>query len=175
LSYNQQTNQIEYKQVPWIYERYGDDIFEITIAGERAPIDVSVEHPFYVKLHRARDSLGDDQEGRPQWKAVQDLQPGDQVLRADGTWADVLSVHQLQGGAKLYNFEVADNHDYFVGQIGALVHNKCTYNANGGTIERETTKKLWSNLGTSPVPANRAVHHLIPGKGSGLNILQLRY
>lgn len=32
---------------------------------------------------------------------------------------------QRKEGAKVYNFEVEDNHNYFVGQTSLLVHNTC--------------------------------------------------
>ena len=48
---------------------------------------------------------------------------GDQVLTASGQWRKVLSVAVLPGSAAVYNFEVADDHDYFVGDQGLLVHN----------------------------------------------------
>jgi hypothetical protein len=162
LSYNQTTKQFEYKPVPWLYERYSEEVFEVSVAGEDAPIGVSPEHPFYVRLHRARDGLGGDDEppDEGQWKKVEDLRPGDELLRADGTWAAVVGVRRREGGAKLYNFEVADNHNYFVGELGTLVHNKCKYNRNNGTLDRETTKVLWENLRKDQV-RDYEVHHLI--------------
>jgi hypothetical protein len=36
----------------------------------------------------------------------------------------VSSIRKLSSDNMVYNFEVADNHNYFVGKSGILVHNK---------------------------------------------------
>jgi len=43
---------------------------------------------------------------------------------ASGEWKPILSIQGVQESATTYNFEVAKNHDYFVGQNGWLVHNQ---------------------------------------------------
>ncbi len=52
----------------------------------------------------------------------------------------VVDIAQRAGGATVYNFEVADNHNYFVGQAGLLVHNQCglatILRANNRTFRR---------------------------------------
>jgi hypothetical protein len=48
---------------------------------------------------------------------------GDLVLDLRGEWHKVVSVKPLEGMQTVYNFEVDDNHDYFVGTTGFLVHN----------------------------------------------------
>jgi hypothetical protein len=51
------------------------------------------------------------------------MRVGDLVLDLKGEWRKVLSVKTLEGMQTVYNFEVDDNHDYFVGTTGLLVHN----------------------------------------------------
>jgi hypothetical protein len=54
------------------------------------------------------------------------LAAGDEVRRPSGQWVRMLKVEARAAGATVYNFEVANNHTYFVGRIGVLVHNTCT-------------------------------------------------
>lgn len=106
------------------FERYSDEILEVKIKAENEAVGVTPEHPFYVRVHGARSNLeGGDEDG--EWKSAKNLQAGDEVLQADGSWSVIESVTARESGAKVYNFEVADNHNYFVGENGTLVHNQC--------------------------------------------------
>lgn len=57
------------------------------------------------------------------WKAAGELQKGWQVFTLSGTPAMITSVEPVTTDAAVYNFEVADNHNYFVGRSGLLAHN----------------------------------------------------
>jgi hypothetical protein len=55
---------------------------------------------------------------------VRDLKVGDRVLLSDGKEVAISGIKSYNVDAtKVYNFEVADNHTYFVGEDGVLVHN----------------------------------------------------
>jgi hypothetical protein len=41
-----------------------------------------------------------------------------------GAWRRVVSITPLEGQETVYNFTVAKDHDYFVGETGFLVHNE---------------------------------------------------
>ena len=62
------------------------------------------------------------------WVEAKDLKIGDQVLLASGEKAAIENgtKEKLETPVKVYNFEVADWHTYFVADIGVLVHNDCT-------------------------------------------------
>ena len=83
---------------------------------------VTNTHPFYTRVHKARDNTasGDD-EGA--WIEAGKLQVGDEIRTSSGGWSKVESITQQTKGAKVYNFEVADNHNYFVGQSNLIAHN----------------------------------------------------
>jgi hypothetical protein len=49
------------------------------------------------------------------------------VLRPGGAWAAVTGAEAEARRAAVYNFEVADNHNYFVGAHSILVHNTCIF------------------------------------------------
>jgi hypothetical protein len=59
-----------------------------------------------------------------EWRKTQDLQVGDEIKLANGAWAKVLEV-RFKGKGQVYNFTVAGNHNYFVGDLQLLTHNAC--------------------------------------------------
>jgi hypothetical protein len=68
-------------------------------------------HPFWVV-------------DKKEWIEVKDLKVGDRVLLSDGKEVAISGIRSYNVDAtKVYNFEVADNHTYFVGEDGVLVHN----------------------------------------------------
>ncbi|HVX90321.1 MAG TPA: carbohydrate-binding protein [Candidatus Paceibacterota bacterium] len=69
------------------------------------------EHPFWVRGQG--------------WTKAMDLQPGDPVLARSGESLFVTSVTWSKERETVYNFEVEDLHTYFVGRLGAWVHNSC--------------------------------------------------
>jgi len=52
-----------------------------------------------------------------------EMRVGDRVQSLQGTWCRVVSITPLPGQETVYNFTVDQNHDYFVGETGFLVHN----------------------------------------------------
>ena len=125
LSFNEQTGQVEYKAVVQTFERHEKEILRISVDGEGESLGVTPDHPFYVRVHRARDGLSSDDEG--EWRVAGLLEVGDEIRLASGSWAKVVKVGKQKKGAKTYNFEVADNHNYFVGNTNLLVHNTCDW------------------------------------------------
>lgn len=122
LSYNEGSGEVEYQKVVTTFSNSSSNLFEINIEGEIKPLIVTNAHPFYV--YRARSNLlgKDDKEGA--WIHSDKLQAGDEVLRPDGTWVKVLAVNRVKDEAAVYNFKVEQNHNYFVGSNGVLVHNE---------------------------------------------------
>jgi hypothetical protein len=107
----------------------------------------SVQHPFYVRIHRAKDNTSSEDDDDGEWIEAGKLRIGDEIRRANGDWAKVESVTQRNDGAKVYNFEVADNHNYFVGQTHLLAHNTCFLSARElarrlNVTEREFHRKI---------------------------------
>ncbi|MCZ8239524.1 MAG: polymorphic toxin-type HINT domain-containing protein [Leptospiraceae bacterium] len=68
-------------------------------------------HPFWVIEKKA-------------WVETKDLEEGDRVLLSNGKEVAITRIEPYPVDAtKVYNFEVEDNHTYFVGEDGVLVHN----------------------------------------------------
>jgi len=60
---------------------------------------------------------------------------GDLVQSLQGAWRRVVSITPVEGQETVYNFTVAKDHDYFVGETGFLVHNsrcRCSFTPRGG-------------------------------------------
>jgi hypothetical protein len=141
LSYNEQTKQTEYKTVvqTMVREAEAGRILSLKVEGETQALGVTGEHPFYVRIHKARDNISsEDDDGK--WIEAKDLRIGDEIRKADGTWAKVESVTQRKDGAKVYNFTVKGNHNYFVGQSRLLAHNDCTITTATGRVLTITNK-----------------------------------
>lgn len=77
--------------------------------GRRDEILSTAEHPFWVV------SRG--------WTAAQELELGERVQTAESIPARVASLSWGNGLWNVYNIEVDDAHTYFVGSVGAWVHN----------------------------------------------------
>ena len=111
LSYNEKTQQNEYSIVlQTMIHNVVEPIYTLYIKNEQ--LRVTGIHRFLIK----RNNL--------EWIPVQDIKIGDWILFADGTWhliwkIDINIEHQI-----VYNFEVSNNHNYYVGYNQILAHNK---------------------------------------------------
>ncbi|MFN3168775.1 MAG: polymorphic toxin-type HINT domain-containing protein [Phycisphaeraceae bacterium] len=93
----------------------------ITDAGESETLETTDNHEFYARRLT----------GQAGWLKAQDLQPGDQLLTPDGTWATVTNntLQLAPAGITVYNLTVSDGSTYYVddgqGDASAVwVHNK---------------------------------------------------
>jgi hypothetical protein len=122
LSYNEETGETEYKEVVQLfrYEKY--ELIHVKLKDGQE-IQATTEHPFYVV-----------NEG---WFAAKDLRAGDRLLLSNGKYVVVEWIQHeiLENLITVYNFEVANNHNYYVAEninINSndfvLVHNNCGFN-----------------------------------------------
>ncbi len=122
LSYNEESRQLEYQEVVRLFRNTADEFLKIRVEGESEPITVTLGHPFYV--HRNRSGLPANSDDGGDWVLSKSLRVGDLLKSKNGEWKPILSIEKLVETQTTYNFEVAKNHDYFVGLIGWLVHNQ---------------------------------------------------
>jgi RHS repeat-associated protein len=126
LSWDEHAKRFEYKTVAQAFVKQASRLVRVYVAGEGGPVVATPEHPFYARALRARGGQsgdGEGAEGDGQWVAAGELRAGDRVLRPGGHWVEVIKVEGENRDVAVYNFEVEDNHDYFVGTHGVLVHN----------------------------------------------------
>jgi intein/homing endonuclease len=76
-------------------------------------INATPEHPFYVPAKG--------------WTSAVNLRAGDVLYTLNGEYVVVEKVQHeiLEKPVWVYNFEVADDHTYFVGENAVGVHNEC--------------------------------------------------
>ncbi|MBI4511331.1 MAG: Hint domain-containing protein, partial [Deltaproteobacteria bacterium] len=120
LSRDPESGEEGWKRVKRSHVRMAHEIIDVTLDDgvELDGLGVTPEHPFYVK------DLG--------WLEARDLVPGDEVYSSRGGWLRVSGATWVSSDEAVYNFEVEDYHTYFVGELGALVHNSCGGAAGGG-------------------------------------------
>ena len=69
------------------------------------------------------------------WIQAADIQLGDYVLLADGTLYKISKINIQTKFLTVYNFEVSNTHNYYVGENQVLAHNK------GGSSKGSKPKK----------------------------------
>lgn len=108
-------------------------IWSLEVAAEDGSVEtyeVTGEHPFWTK-------------GRG-WVPVSLLLPEDQILTATDAWLEVRQIRGPPTAGTVYNFEVAEDHTYFVGDLGAWVHNTCAKKAGGKTARKSNPDRAAS-------------------------------
>ncbi|MCG6153951.1 polymorphic toxin-type HINT domain-containing protein [Leptospira bandrabouensis] len=138
LSWNETTGEREYKVVTELFLHEINQLYEVkTTKG--TTLETTWNHPFWVV-------------DRKEWVEVKDLRVGDVLALADGALVEISHIRSYYvEPTKVYNFEVEDNHSYFVGEDGVLVHN---YDIKTGTVEKgdnliKITKELNDKYGTN--------------------------
>ena len=125
-SFNSETQEVSQKEVEETFVRECSELVHIFVGDET--ITTTPEHPFYVP-----------QKGFV--KAIK-LRAGDQLYTVNGEYVVVEQIQHeiLESPVKVYNFRVADNHTYFVGEYGVGVHNtKDCVNTSDGSNEGGST------------------------------------
>lgn len=109
---NPETGEKGLKEVVQTFVNETDELIHVHAGDEE--IRTTLEHPFYV------ENAG--------WISAKDLRAGDiLVLQGGGYVVIEKTQHEiLEAPIKVYNFEVADYHTYYVGDNGVLVHNSCS-------------------------------------------------
>jgi len=105
-AYNEETGETALQEVTATMQREVDATVYIELEGET--IETTAEHPFFT------------QSG---WKDAADLTTEDFVQTKHSEWKAVKGQNFSYEPKKVFNFEVAHWHTYFVGVLAWLVHN----------------------------------------------------
>jgi hypothetical protein len=109
-SFNENTSEKELKEVVSLSDNISEELIEIYFENEK--LVCTPEHPFYV---------GD------KWIEAKDLKLIDKVTLKNGSLSQIITLKKLKISVPVYNFEVEDNHNYYVSESAVLVHNNnCT-------------------------------------------------
>lgn len=129
FSYNLDTGLCEKNIVTKTFFYQTDTLIKLSIEGEI--ITTTENHPFYCA------DLND-------WVSAENLNIGNHVLLMDGTMATIagLEIVSCDEPIDVFNFTVANNHNYFVSSLGILVHNRCQEVARKAN---NAVKDAWKN------------------------------
>lgn len=118
LSRDEFTGETSYQPVTGLINGSERTIWEVTVeqvgsegSARRETIGTTDEHPWRL--------AGGD------WALTAELEPGSELVSADGHRIVVVSALETDRVEQTYNFEVREFHTYFVGETGAWVHNAC--------------------------------------------------
>ncbi len=184
VSRNRETGALESKPVTALIPLHKGTLLEIRVEGEREPLRPSVGHPFWVRRGDVQDA---------NWTEAGKMQVGDLVQTIQGNWRRVVAITPLEGQETVYNFTVANDHDYFVGQTGFLVHNaNCDCEPEPGDfsisdwtgylegVPRPTgpfnllSGDAYNEARSAANAANRALHLSDPGTYGGMDIHEIQ-
>ncbi len=113
LSYNEKLKKNEYKEVLniYIHNNY-EELYSISI-DKNTLLTVTGLHRIYVNRNSVISYI-----------AAEDLKIGDRVMYSDGSFHTINSISHKPIHTLVYNINVSDNHNYYVGSDGILVHNR---------------------------------------------------
>lgn len=109
LALDERTGQTSYQPVLQLIQNKGQYQFIKVTLENGEQLEATAEHPFYIQ-------------GKG-WNAAANLKVGDALLLHNGTTLVVKTLDTSVRVDAVYNFTVANLHNYFVGKDGVAVHN----------------------------------------------------
>ncbi|EPG75209.1 intein N-terminal splicing domain protein [Leptospira fainei serovar Hurstbridge str. BUT 6] len=155
LSIDPNTGKVSYKRVSDVFEKEAKTIHRITYENGNV-INTTWNHPFFIRGKGFTEAINIHPEERS--VTVASIRNSYRVERSSGvqigaslaaigskssnsntaSWKDevngtvgIAKIEEIYEKTKVYNFEVEDNHTYFVGKDGVLVHNDAGCKAEG--------------------------------------------
>ncbi|MEO1088842.1 MAG: Hint domain-containing protein, partial [Acidobacteriota bacterium] len=141
VSRDPETGETSTNRVVHLFVTDDREILELeveTADGSVETFEVTPEHPFFT---------ADGEE-----VLAKDLREGDR-LAPTARGETGLTVRQVRGSparATVYNFEVENDHTYFVGETGVWVHNRCTGRTVYRQLSEEDRFRIDQGLGIRP-------------------------
>lgn len=140
-SLNLETGKVEYKPVyiKYVFDDLTQELYTLKVNWET--IKVTGAHNFLVK--NSNNSIIA--------KAAKDLKIGDLIIDENGLTYPITEISYKKSNDVVYNFAVRDNHNYFVGEKGYLVHNQdedgkvlpyCS-GSDGSLVGKSCTGGVW--------------------------------
>ncbi|MEM6796481.1 MAG: polymorphic toxin-type HINT domain-containing protein, partial [Acidobacteriota bacterium] len=126
VSKNEETGEVRVGTVVQVFVTENQPIWDVEVESADGSVEtygVTAEHPFHV------EGLG--------WIPARKLEAGDPLVALNGETG--LKVRQVRGSPRretVYNFEVAEDHTYFVGEQGVWVHNDCDDSTPAAGLDR---------------------------------------
>jgi len=132
-AWNEETGEVELKPVVETYVNETNELVHLFINGEE--IITTPAHPFYSPVKG--------------WTQATHLRAGDILVLVNGEYVVLEKIQHeiLESPVTVYNFQVKDDHTYYVGELGILVHNSCNHGKEW-SVER---KNYWKNAAKSAI------------------------
>lgn len=142
-AWDEETGDVALKPVVETYINETTELTHIFVGGEE--IVSTPTHPFYCPVKG--------------WTDAAHLRAGDILVLVNGEYVVVEKVQHelLESPVKVYNFQVADYHTYYVADSGILVHNKCR-----PTSQNQMQKQV--EQGNAPNGVDRVDPAHVPGQ-----------
>lgn len=146
-AWDEETGDVALKEVVETYVNESDKLIHIFVGGEE--IIATPSHPFYSPVKG--------------WTEACKLRAGDILQLVNGEYVVVEKVQHeiLEAPIRVYNFQVADYHTYYVSDAGVLVHNAC----NGNTVAAQRGKAMHKNWDYGQNGTSIFKEYSIPGVG----------
>lgn len=109
-SYNEKTRKIEINKVNKIFIHEDTELFKIHL--DKDIISVTPNHRFYVYRN-----------GDYSWIIAKELKVTDKLLNNQNKHINIQKIEYSKENNRVYNFEVENNHTYYVSNENVLVHN----------------------------------------------------
>lgn len=109
-SYNETTDKVELNKVTKTFIHEDIEIYNLYLNGEI--IRVTPYHRFYVLRNKNYE-----------WVTAKDLKLTDKLFDINKKYIKINKIEYIKENNTVYNFEVANNHTYFVSENNILVHN----------------------------------------------------
>lgn len=156
---DERTGELALRRIARTFVTQDSGVVEVSVSdvaeGAIESIEATPGHPFWTLRG---------------WVGARDLRPGDRLLTRAQDWRKVAGVRLLDGTQTVYNLEVEDDHTYFVGDVGYLVHNDSV----SGFRPRNPNGTFAPNGGRKPRPRKSGGVHENTA-GSQPAILYARY
>jgi hypothetical protein len=117
LAKDDETGEMAYKEVEWLFQRDVEETYNITVGDE--VITTTDEHPFWI--------VGKG------WVEAKNLVVGDILITSDGKELAIEKIEVKKEHVTVYNFKVKDFHTYFVSNLGIWTHNSCGFKTGDKT------------------------------------------
>ncbi|MFJ6207374.1 polymorphic toxin-type HINT domain-containing protein [Lysinibacillus sp. NPDC092081] len=115
LAKDDETGEMAYKEVEWLFQRDVEETYNITVGSE--VITTTDEHPFWI--------VGKG------WVETKNLVVGDVLTTSKGKELTIKNIEVKKEHDTVYNFRVKDFHTYFVSNLGIWTHDSCGFSGNG--------------------------------------------
>ncbi|EQA43830.1 intein C-terminal splicing domain protein, partial [Leptospira broomii serovar Hurstbridge str. 5399] len=196
LSLDPKTGELSYKKVSRLFSNETPIVHRITYTNGNV-INTTWNHPFFIRGKGFTEVRNIQPEERS--VTVASIRNSSRIERSSGiqigaslasigsqstnsnsaTWKDeirgtvgISKIEEVYEKTKVYNFEVEENHTYFVGKDGVLVHNKGGCSVSGLPDKTELLHGgsgsgggggfgLWSAIGSAAASGIAGLHELV--------------